>query len=62
MQLRGRIDPGNASSNRSETLRFVPRENIAPTAFLATNLLRIPQRTFPKRAKVPAFAPPLRTH
>ena len=53
MQLRGRIDPGAAPSNGSETLRFVQREIFGRTAFVPTNVVRIPKRSFRKEAKVP---------
>lgn len=54
MQLRGSIDPDAAPSNRSETLRLVPSETIAQTAFVPMNVARSPKRSFRKRAKAPA--------
>ena len=40
-------------SKRSEPVRFVPSGHTLQTAFIPTNVPRIPERTFPKQAKTP---------
>jgi hypothetical protein len=54
MPLRRMIQVGPAA-NRSEILRFVPSGSVLLSAFLATNVPQIPQRSFPKTAETPAL-------
>jgi hypothetical protein len=55
MQLHGMIQFGQAETG-AKTSRFVPSETTVLTAFLPTNVVRIPKRSFPKTAKTLAVA------
>jgi hypothetical protein len=55
MQLHGMIQVGQAETG-AKTIRFVPSEATVLTAFLPTNVVRIPQRSFPKTSKTLALA------
>lgn len=57
-QFRGSIERAIALSNGSETLRFARRGMTVPTAFIATKVLRIGKRSFPKEAKLPGVSGP----